>query len=245
MKYFIILILMFSFNTNASERFFDDKARGWHWYEEVEEEVKEEEFAANPNMTPTEQIEHLRKEAEKKLHQAIVSPTNKNLIAYMKAQKIIMDQGGKFADKWKTVLYQTPELDESLKFPSSNAARHLYIKLEGEKKKKILQGLSKEYGLFFFFRGQCKYCHAFAPHIQNFARKYNWDVMAISLDGGKLPQFPNARNDNGIALQLNIKHVPALIAVHPQTQEMIPLAYGMISESEIEERALKLSGGKK
>ena len=58
----------------------------------------------------------------------------------------------------------------------------------------------------------------------------------MSLDGGRLPEFPNAKRDNGISKRLQIAHVPALIALHPKTGQLIPLAYGMISETEIEER---------
>jgi len=50
------------------------------------------------------------------------------------------------------------------------------------------------------------------------------------------PEFPDARRDNGIAERLGISHVPALIALHPKSGKFIPLAYGMVSISEIEER---------
>lgn len=61
-------------------------------------------------------------------------------------------------------------------------------------------------------------------------------MLAISLDGGALPEFPHVRRDNGIATRLQVGHVPALIAVHPNSGQTIPLAYGFVSESEIENR---------
>ena len=63
-----------------------------------------------------------------------------------------------------------------------------------------------------------------------------WSVLGISLDGGTLPEFPTAKQNNGIAERLQIGHVPALIALHPRTGQLIPLAYGLVSESEIEQR---------
>lgn len=78
--------------------------------------------------------------------------------------------------------------------------------------------------------------------MKRFAEKYGWSVLAISLDGGKLPEFPGAQRDNGIAEHLKVTHVPALIALHPQTGQVIPLAYGMVSESEIEARVEVLAG---
>jgi conjugal transfer pilus assembly protein TraF len=101
---------------------------------------------------------------------------------------------------------------------------------------KHMKIFSQEYGLFFFFRQNCTYCHNFAPIVKRFSQKYGWSVLPISLDGGSLPEFPNARRDNGMAARLQITHVPALIALHPKTGKLLPLAYGMISESEIERR---------
>jgi len=79
--------------------------------------------------------------------------------------------------------------------------------------------------------------------VKRFAEKNGWSVLAISLDKGKpsFPEFPKAKPDNGIAARLNITHVPALIALHPKTGQMIPLAFGMISESEIEARVEALT----
>jgi conjugal transfer pilus assembly protein TraF len=124
----------------------------------------------------------------------------------------------------------------------------------GEKNKELtkrIQALAQEYGLFFFFKKECPYCHHFAPVVKHFAEKHGWSVLAISLDGGVLPEFPHARRDNGIASRLQVAHVPALIAVHPRSGQTIPLAYGLVSESEIENRvelltrALDLKGIKK
>ncbi len=66
------------------------------------------------------------------------------------------------------------------------------------------------------------------------------------MDGGTLSEFPNAKQNNGIAERLQIAHVPALIALHPKSGQLLPLAYGLTSESEIENRVemlTRVSGG--
>jgi conjugal transfer pilus assembly protein TraF len=93
--------------------------------------------------------------------------------------------------------------------------------------------LASEYGLFFFFRKNCSYCHHFAPIVKRFADKYNWSVLGISLDGGTLSEFPHAKRDNGISARLGITHVPALIALHPKTKKLIPLAYGWFQKMKL------------
>ena len=224
-----------------SPSFFEKRAEGWHWYEKPLshskiEEPKQKNVTTSPPQTPTERIEAQRKALETKLHTAILEPSDENLIAYILAQKALMDQSQRFSEVWKKVVLNTPSLDETLIHPVDQNARHIYYDEERNKLSKKIQVLASEYGLFFFFRKNCSYCHHFAPIVKRFADKYNWSVLGISLDGGTLSEFPRAKRDNGISARLGISHVPALIALHPKTRKLIPLAYGFVSENEIEER---------
>ena len=201
---------------------------------EISDQKKDER--KQPTQTPTQAIEAQRKNLERKLHAAIVQPTQENLIAYITAQKALMDQSQRFSEMWKQVVMTTPSLDETLQHPVDQNALHIYYAEQRESLAKRIKKLASEYGLFFFFRKNCPYCHHFAPVVKRFSQKYGWSVLAVSLDGRTLPEFPNAKRDNGIATRLQIAHVPALIALHPKSGQVIPLAYGMISESEIEQR---------
>lgn len=231
--------------------FFEGRAEGWHWYDTprveslseslnddiVEEKKQKNDSAAHPQ-TPTEKIEGQRKALEQKLHAAIIEPTHENLIAYITAQRALMDQSQRFSEEWKKVVMAMPALDETLIHPVDQNARHVYYGERYKELSKRIKALAHEYGLFFFFRKNCPYCHHFAPIVKRFSQKYGWSVLAISIDGGVLPEFPEARRDNGISARLHVSHVPALIAFHSKTKELIPLAYGMVSENEIEERVL-------
>lgn len=224
--------------------FFERRAEGWHWYELLSEslnddnveEKKEKNNSASHPQTPTEKIESQRKALEQKLHAAIIEPTRENLIAYIIAQRALMDQSQRFSEEWKKVVMTTPVLDETLIHPVDQNARHIYYSERSKELSKRIKTLANDYGLFFFFRKNCPYCHHFAPIVKRFSQKYGWSVLAISMDGGILPEFPEARRDNGISARLQVSHVPALIAFHSKTKQLIPLAYGMVSESEIEGR---------
>lgn len=238
--FFLILINCNSGVLAKETSFFERKAEGWHWYREQKSELRKQESRIEKTKTiplnPTQQIETQRKALEQKLHAAIVEPTRENLIAYITAQKALMDQSQKFSEVWKQVVMTTPSLDETLVHPVDQNARHVYYNEQHNKLEKRIRQLASEYGLFYFFRKNCGYCHHFAPIVKRFAQKYGWSVLAVSLDGGTLPEFPNAKQNNGIAERLQISHVPALIALHPKTGQLIPLAYGLTSESEIEQR---------
>ncbi|MBA3814730.1 MAG: type-F conjugative transfer system pilin assembly protein TraF [Alphaproteobacteria bacterium] len=227
----------------AEPSFFERKAEGWHWYRDSPKEDKVEGVApsASKALSPTQAIEAQRKTLETKLHAAIVEPNRENIIAYITAQKALMDQSQKFSEMWKQVVMTTPALDETLVHPVDQNARHVYYKEQHDRLEKRIMRLASEYGLFFFFRKNCSYCHHFAPIVKRFAQKYGWSVLPISLDGGTLSEFPNAKQNNGIAERLQIAHVPALIALHPKSGQLIPLAYGLTSESEIENRVEMLT----
>ncbi len=223
-----------------SSGFFERHAEGWHWYATLPEHDQNPESShQNKNkkkISPTENIENQRKELERKLHAAIVEPNQENIISYILAQKALMDQSQKFSESWKQVVMTNPSLDETLTYPVDQNARQIYYQQKNKEIKDKIKKLAGEYGLFFFFRKECAYCHAFAPVVKSFAQAYGWSVLPISLDGGTLPEFPKAKRDNGIAEKLQITHVPALIALHPKSGKLIPLAYGMTSMSEIEQR---------
>ena len=228
--------------------FFERRAEGWHWYQSQEQEISEQR---KEDQNPTQVIESQRKDIEQKLHAAIVEPTRENLITYIIAQKALMDQSQRFSESWQQVVMTTPSLDETLIHPVDQNARHVYYSERNKELTKHIKALSQEYGLFFFFKKACPYCHHFAPVVKHFAEKHGWSLLAVTLDGGVLPEFPYARQDNGIATRLQVNHVPALIAVHPRSGQTIPLAYGLVSESEIERRvelltrAVGFEGGKK
>lgn len=241
---FITFVLFFFLNTGnwtpntaLSASFFDRHAEGWHWYEGSDQlsEFSDQKKEEKPQ-TPTQAIEEQRKVLEQKLHAAIVEPTRENITYYMLAQRALMDQSERFSESWKRVVMTTPSLDETLVHPVDQNARHVYYQERHQEITKRIQALAQEYGLFFFFKGNCSYCHHFAPVVRHFAKKHGWSVLGISMDGGTLPEFPGAKRDNGMAARLQVSHVPALIAFHAGSERMIPLAYGLISESEIEER---------
>lgn len=246
----------------AEASFFEKRAEGWHWYEDRCDTCVEEQEDSPPRksplpeglnpdklhpergtretkslpLTPTEEIEAQRKALEGQLHAAIINPTKENITAYLILQKALMDQSQRFAESWKEVVMRTPSLDETLAHPVDQNARHVYYAERNKNLAKRIKALSQEYGLFFFFKETCAYCHQLSPLIKRFSQKHGWSVLPISMDGGTLPEFPDAKRDNGISKRLQIAHIPALVAIHPTTGKLIPLAYGLVSESEIEDR---------
>jgi conjugal transfer pilus assembly protein TraF len=221
--------------------FFDRKAEGWHWYEDPKKKKDKTDDPTKPQVMPQERdpkalLDAFKQEISRVKAKALMDPTFENIKEYMIIQKEMMGKASRFAGRWKEVLYTTPELDYTVKHPTSQAGRHIYLDLEKQQMDKAIQGLSKTHGLFFFYSGSCTYCHKFAPIVKAFAQKYGWEVLPISIDGAGLLEFPNFKPDNGTAQTLGVKVLPSLLAVEPSTGQIIPLSYGFSTHDQIEDR---------
>jgi len=238
---FLWLILLVT-TVNAEAPFYHKKAEGWFWYEELKKELEKSELkneadflSEQKSLSPTEQILEQRKTIEQKLHQAIISPSIENIKVYLTLQRALMDQSQRFSENWQKTLLYYPHLDETRIHPVNQKARHLYLASRDARKTEKLKQLSKDYGLFFFFKGNCIYCQAFSETLKHFSEKYAFSLLPISLDGEGLNAFPEFKSDNGLSTQFNIATVPALIALDTKTKETIPLSFKMISLSELEQ----------
>lgn len=69
------------------------------------------------------------------------------------------------------------------------------------------------------------------------------EVEYYSIDDGSTPEFPQAAPDNDLAQAWNIKTLSFLYAVNSQTQQVIPIAHGLTSMDEMENRMIVLTKG--
>ena len=236
----------------TSPTFFSDHAHGWHWYEIQElEDRNQEPEKENQKMpdsqnsktkSPKEIVASYREELENRLADAWMHPTPSKIKAYQSMQKDMMDRSKNFSDGWMQSVFLNPQLDNTISNPVNQKARHVQLDLQKKQVISTIQGLASEYGLFFFFSGACEFCHEFAPIVKKFSEQYGWQVLAITLDGGKLEAFPNAQPDNGLFAQWQVGVMPALYAVNPQTGHVIPIALGMTSIDQMEVRIMSLVG---
>ena len=111
-----------------------------------------------------------------------------------------------------------------------------------------MRQLAQTHGLYFFFRGDCAYCHAHAPMLRQFEQRFGFTVFAISLDGQGLPLYPSPARDNGMsrqvmqALRIPEQHfqVPFTVLANPRTHEILPIGFGPMTANEMVERIAML-----
>jgi conjugal transfer pilus assembly protein TraF len=218
-----------------------DPERGFLWY-------------APPKPTPTEPKPQEKKsydaftnkelgaEIERLLALAVEQQSPEAVKRYLFLQQYAMDRASRFSDVFRRTVWSTPELDYSLRSRPTNAMAIASYDSERDGKRRLAsETLSQTHGVFFFFRGNCTYCHQLAPILKLYQRHYGVEVFPISLDGTTLAEFPDAKADNGAAQNLHITTVPAIFLADKRTGKVQPLGYGVMSLEELVNRVYVLT----
>ncbi len=222
--------------------YLNEHARGWFWYELTPPKVKKKKAAKKKKeevfVFPPRTMVEEKREIKAWKARAVMNPTEKNLVAYIRLQNWVMQQANIFSVNWKKVIWTHPELDFSQSHPVNSNA--IFIKQDAEDlyDRQRIRKLGKDYGLFFIFKSSCPYCEKLAPMLKYFSRDYDMSIIPISYDGAVLSDFPNPRPDHGVTAQLGVRSLPALFLVNPKKRIVIPLAYELISETQLVHRII-------
>jgi conjugal transfer pilus assembly protein TraF len=220
--------------------------RSYQWYppERAFRPETEPPAAPTPPRTAIRELtttKEIREELERLKDEAVVNPTKDNVLTYLDAQRYVMEKGSTFADMARRVVWETAELDYSLRRPTNALAIDTFKSERRETRERAIARLAKENGLFFFFRGDCPYCHQLAPILRYLQDVHGIEVFPVSLDGGRLPQFPAPWPDNGISRVLEVSQVPALFLSSKIERRVQPIGYGLLAADEILERMYVLT----
>lgn len=225
--------------------YFDEHGRGWFWYidppplvERIEPPKEPEAPTTIPapdSTDPLERVQRQRQDLERAMALAVVEPTPDHVRAYLELNHALMEQSEAFANTWKQVVWTTPNLDYGLVSPTG-AAAHTRADVRAAEQQAQLAAAASRYGLLFFFRGDCPYCHQFAPVLSRFAADFGFSVIAVTLDGGVLPEYPNPRSNHEAAVQLQVESFPALYVLDPATRKVVPAVFGAVGYSDLAQR---------
>lgn len=222
--------------------YFERHADGWFWYHDPklskpQPRMEKPETARNDKDDPVKVVEAEHKALEQALDRAIVTPTPENVKVYLELNQHLMAQAGEFAEAWRGAIWSNPSLDYSLVSPVGSTA---YVKADQDAaadEQRLLRA-AQNWGLVFFFRGTCPYCHKFAPLLKQFADHYGFRIVDVSLDGGGLPEFPNPQPNNQAAQNLRVEAVPAVYLVNPRTRKVVPAVFGLVGWSDLVQRLI-------
>jgi len=231
----------------------DDLDLGWNFYcdPKIEKEAPTKSEQGKSTVTksdssqeddPVKQLEKIQKTLEFLKAKAVIDPTPQNISEYLSYQKEQLNRASSFADQYQRVTWQNPELNYLLERPVGHISKKNW---EAERRasiqKALQEDISKNYGLFFFFRSDCSYCHAYAPILKRFADNNNLKVIPVSLDGKGIKEFPEFRTDTGQAIKLGVSVTPTTILFNKKQGQIVVIGHGVLTEDQLAERMYLLT----
>ncbi len=229
---------------STNKAFYDDRERGWYWYEDPMEETEEEQENETPNtsssnLTATEIIEKQRKSFNEALSAAVVNPTPENIKNYLAITQLINAQAERFSEGFKRAIWVSPQYDYTLNGrPTTNQAIAAYSQAKVKVANQSLEKIASEKGLLYFFRSDCPYCAKFSPVLKQFGERYGFTIIPVSLDGRGTKEFPYPKQSVSMANQLNVKVVPATFLVDPDNNTVSTIGYGFSDWSTLSAKVL-------
>jgi conjugal transfer pilus assembly protein TraF len=192
-----------------------------------------------------EEFKNIQKRLEELRQIAYVTPSPENVQNYIAYQNEVTQKAAVFTDTWKRVLWTNPELDYSQTHPVAKMAKSAYNKEKDAKKAQNLKDLKQEgYGLFFFYKNDCTYCHQMLYPVKLLAKRTNLDVMSIATDGVINEQFPNSVADAGQTENLGVTQTPTIMLINTKTKSIQPISTGWTALTELEKRIYVLTATK-
>lgn len=227
---------------DAAMAYWRQHREGWFWYRDPVPTKPRPPSNAQKKPKDLTDFEAMQQRLENLKRVAVMNPTDTNLLAYMRFQRTVMDKSQVFADRWQRLVWSAPDLDYGISGrPTNSMAINVFDDQQRDRDAQTVRSLAATHGLIFVFRSDCPFCHRFAPILKRFEQDFGMTVLAISLDGGALPDYPDARPDNGMAARLNATAVPALYLTAPARREIRPVGFGLMSMSDLLERVAALA----
>ncbi|MEM9838017.1 MAG: conjugal transfer protein TraF [Pseudomonadota bacterium] len=224
----------------------DQRKLGRYFYCRPPEGKKDEQSAdLSTARIPTAraEVDAIQAELEELRAEAVLRPTTASVSAYIRFQREQLDRASTFSDVWRRALWADPSLDYNLQRPVSGYAKRAWLDGRKEERAEALAALSERYGLFYFYAASCFACQEFSPVLRAFADRHDLTVKAVSVDGGPSAEFPDAVRDSGQMARMGLggAPTPSLVLFDTQTRAVTPVAFGLVSQAELEDRIFVLT----
>jgi conjugal transfer pilus assembly protein TraF len=172
---------------------------------------------------------------------AIDDPSPDNVRAFLLLQRVAMDKAQTFANAVQEVTLGDPLLDATFERPLAPFATQAVDREAFEAKVALLNLLSDELGLVFFYRSDCPYCDQQAPVLEALTAQTGLEVLPVALDGAPMPSGAYAASfvpDRGQAAAFGVTTTPTLFLLRPRDGEARRVAEGLLPANDLMERVL-------
>lgn len=214
----------------ASPKWWERHDEGWFFYNEKSAPAEPEEIPDTPVPPPKEEpplaTDIIKKEGDRLLSEALVNPTEENVVKYMRYQKESLDMSTRLAYIWQRMLMKYPDLY----MDTGTTKVHHEIK-------ESVDRLAQKAGLFFIYSAGSEVCQQAARVVADFQSAHpSFIVVPVTIDRPLPLLADNTKPDNGITSQLGVKSVPAWYLAYPDENRFEHIGTGALTLSDLERR---------
>ena len=232
----------------AGDTFWEDRKRGYYWYEDpLLEKTDAQETAlkdrsvimqpqgdAPPDNYSYEDLFDLHPDQFKvvidaRLKHAVHRPTEENVLRFLEATDVAKKKSRMMANVAGFVAMQNPRLTGESRYPYSQPGRSAYLKQRSTEIKANLENFKDQYAIIAFNKAGCGYCEAQEEILVHFENLNGWNVRRIDIGGN--PK---------LAAKFEVEITPTLLLVSRETQASQIISSGVISFDELNKRIYQL-----
>jgi conjugal transfer pilus assembly protein TraF len=235
----VILLLGLTLTTTTFSAY---HTQGWQWYNEVviEDDIDKEEPPV-PTMSYTQQMAEFHAYHKEAHDKAVITQDVEDVAYAARLNQWMMEQSKGYGRAMKQALLKYPNLSHELKFPTAQVARQVAYQEQKKEQTRAISRLSKQYGLFYFYRGGNPYDQKMAQSVQDLADEYQIALIGFAVDGKALPEIKNNQHHRNQMQSLEVKALPALFLVDPKAKKSQPLAYGFVAQDEVKQHYVDIA----
>ena len=229
----LALLLMLTSSASFANNFYEQRYRGWLWFEDREKreaELQEQNINVTPEMAE-QQLEDFKKELKEKEVIMHVTRTPETVRDYRLKELEMWKMADELQVAWHQAHFRYPELGNGLNEPVNIVAIREKRAEESRKLTSDIAEFARRFELVALFESTCGYCHKFAPILEDFTKDNNFTTQVLMTDDPAQQKIVNT-----LTTRLGIDgERPILIAVSKDGKVAFELRRGIAVISELQE----------
>lgn len=227
-------------NASDHENFYEDRKRGWYWYEP--EPAQETEILPEPapleekvslNQLTYQELWDLHPDqfkayAEEITKIAVGTPSEDNVLQYLLVQDVTRRKALAFASVVGMVGQKYPRFGTEGVYPTTLPGQKALTTLRYREVDQLIRGLGGEFALIMFTQPGCGFCDAQNGVLNFFEDNYNWPVRRVDIAADPL-----------FAARFGVEQTPSVILVNKFSKDYMPISSGVVSLSEFKKRIFR------
>jgi conjugal transfer pilus assembly protein TraF len=231
----------------AADTFWEDRQRGYFWYEDPVQPdpedqdvpVEDKAMTSNPEQARPDQYtydelfdlhpDRFQVVIDARLKHAVHRPTENNVLRFLEATDVAKKKSRLMANVAGYVAMQNPRLTGESRYPYSQPGRGEYVRQRNRDIEATLAEFKDRYAIIVFFQPGCGYCTSQEEILSHFEHLNGWTVRRIDIT-----QNPS------LAARFHVEITPTLLLVSRSTQKSRILSSGVISMDQLTTRVYQL-----